>query len=314
MATAFPELARKQSATSTDVRISWQMMQLTVSLVPQRRPNSRKDTETRMVCPQLHEHTVPVDPDDPDGETVVVPVRVNEFYICPAGHKGTRGEMLSAREIPGATDDDEPTLVIVDKEAKAAAVGGDQPEKELNLIAVPRDQLDSYTRPDEAAVRVRLDKKPSATDRKLYAAYRALAADGEMAMVGTMTISGKRRLYVLSVWNDQLILESRIETADLAPPDELDVPDAGDAEIAPLVAKFREAMHSTMVDFDADDFRHDAKGALDALAAAVANGDAPPVTAGESGAGVDDLLAALDSVVQSTTKKKATKKDKAAAA
>lgn len=287
---AFPVLDKQQRAGATDVTLSWNMMAIRVALAPQRRPNAAKDTATRYVCPDQHDKPTPV----------------TEQLVCPDGHAHTRSEMLTAREM------EDGTLVIVDKTVKTEAVTGGQEEKELNLVAVPRDQLDRWTRPDEVAHRVRLEKKPSTTDRKLYRAYLELAADPEIVLVGTMVISGKRRMFSVERWNDQLLLQSRIETADLAPPDAVGdlLPAADDPEMTTLVSRLREAVGALTVDFDPDEFRHDAKAALDKVAASIASGDTPAVTtAGEAGS-ADDLLGALDGLIAQAkpAKKPAAKK------
>ncbi len=287
----FPSLSKPQGAEATDVALSWNMLGIRVALAPQRRPKSREDTQTRLVCPDKHD----------------TPTRVNERYICPDGHAHTRGEMLSAREL------EDGTLVVVDKEAKVEAITGGQAEKELDLIAVPRADLERWTRYDDSGMRVRLVKKHSSQEAVLYRVFLALTENADTALVGTMVISGKRRMWALEQWNGQLFLQSLIETSNLAPPDDIELPSLDEATEA-KVAKLAADLPKLAQPFDPARFAFDARTALDELAASVAeSGTSPSPLVTAPAASVEGLLDALDALVAATPKAKPARAKKAVA-
>lgn len=299
MGNAFPTLVKPQANTAASITLSWQMMSMRIAWAPQRASGTKGNGGGgRFACP------------DPAHDGAVA--FVGEKFVCADGHAYDKGEMLSAREVDGVA-------VLIDEDAKADAASGGTVKNEIDLIAVPRSQVEAFTRRDEGANRLRLVKDPSTTDRKLYRAYLGVAADPEFALVGVLNVRS-RKLYVLDVWQGQLMLQPLIQTAELAPPDDLsgEIAEA-DEQLEALTAKLREKMVSSIVDFDAESFYYDKRKALDDLAAATARGEAPTPVASPAATSVDDLMAALDATIAAATpatpaKKAAAPKKKAASA
>jgi hypothetical protein len=270
----FPTLLTPQRNEAAGLAISALGGLLNVKLdgAPIRRPKSRGEAGTKLLCP------------DPSHEA---PATVNERFVCADGHAHTRSEMLRGREL-----DDGTIVPIVDDGARVEAVTGGLPKGELSLNPHPADEVDAFTRPDGIALRLRLPRKHATADTDLYAALVALAADPRYRWVGPMVVGSTRRFWVLTVWHGQLLLEGRIETADLAPPDEVPAPAHPDVA-EKLAARAAEFVAELAEPFDPDVYRHDAKAAIDQLAAATdANLDtATPVQVAPS---VENLLGMLD--------------------
>lgn len=275
----FPVLAKAQSAEAADCTVTLGLLSLRVDAVAQKRPNSANEGGTRLVCHFKHDQPMPL----------------SQQYVCADGHSQTRSEALKAREM------EDGTLVYITEEARSAAVTGGIPDKELALTPHPAADIDQWTRPEGTGFRVRLGKKASSLDRELYTVLLNLAADDDVALVGIMKTSGTRRLWRLTVWQGQLFLEARIETGNLAPPDDLDLPAVNDK----LLAMARELRDELAEPFDPTVYAHDVKAAVDAAAAE---------SAAEGGTAVGAVSASVEGLLDSLGDALAAKRAEKAAA
>lgn len=248
------------------------LLNLTVDAIPVRRPNSKTDTATRLTCPDGHDQ----------------PTRVEQRYVCPDGHTNGRGALGQARELPDGT------LVAIDRQDRKAAVTGDLPRGVISIDVRPAAQVAAFTLPAGPTLRLRPQRDKTADDVMLYHAFLELASNSEWALVGPMSNGDTRHLWWVRAWNGQLLVEARVETAELAPPD--DIPFPADTEKAAwLAATAAELAVGMLADFEPDEYRHDAEAAIDALARQSAT--TAPAAAKSSAPTVDSLIGQMEDMI-----------------
>lgn len=254
--TEVPVPAIRQRAFATGVSFSlFGLMNVALDVVPQKVPNAAKGKSFRLACPTC------------TGS-------VSQFYACADGHGRADGmsftevDLIRAREVDGVL------VPFTDEEVAAVREAG---EVSAMTIAIhPAAQVEAATRVGEAGYRLRPGKKAKATEQQVYGVLRALAADPELAFVGTLLLpKTSEKVYRITVWNDQLVMHELIRPEMVAPAD--DVSDAVAPD--PLVAQAQEMAKLVVTEFEAAQY-HD--GAVDRLAAALeakATGETPVVAA-----------------------------------
>lgn len=277
----FPQLEKPQGAEIGGLTLALGLFTVKVDAVALRRPNSKNEAGGKMICGHPHD----------------APTPVKEYYICADDHRNTRGTCGKARLLDGV-------LVPLDPGAKIEAVTGGLRANELALTPHPAGEVEAWTRPEGAGYRLRLQKDAATSESSAYATLLDLASDPDTVLCGPMVVGSTRRFWVLREWQGQLYIEARIETADLAPPDVQALPEP----IEKLVATARMVRDAMLEPFDPALHRHDAKAAVDKLAAAVLANPGAVVTAAavDETTSVEGLLAGLeDMLAKQRTKKNA---------
>lgn len=265
----------QRSNSGTGFVMSIGLLTMRVDLSPIRKPNSRGAGGFKMVCPHPDHDYGTV------GCTVELPA---QRYICQddPSHSSEfddlpgypAGEMAKARLVeidpPSGDDDTAETAevwVTADAEDIAEARTGGMETGGIDLAVHPAWQIDALCRPGDHQMRVRpakIKSKVSSKDLEVYAVVTAaLEKSPHLALVGSMVVREKRRVYRLSVWGTQLLLTELHTPADLAERDVLDASDLADSDIDML----RDILAQLTVDFDEDRHRYDVEEAVAALMA-----------------------------------------------
>lgn len=281
-----------QRAAATGVRLNIGLMSAEFDLAPARVPNLSKRGATSLVCL--------------DGEK---PARVEQYYICSDGHRHREGEL--GRAYIGTNGDSEKIVPLTPDDVVAIKCG-DATDKNIDLTVHPADQVESSTVGDETFYRVRPPKKAGVKQREIYGLLSAMASDETYAIVGRLRLRDSVRLYRLRNFRGQLCLQSLVNPNDLAPNEDIDVPELNES----LVAQGKLLVESMATDFDAAEYDRDIEAAMATIVEArekdpVATGAAPAAAAATK-SDIEDLLSAsLDNVVKinkGRTKKPTTKR------
>lgn len=180
--------------------VSFQLGLLTVlaDVVPVRRTGSAKAASFVNICPEC-----------------VEPTRPKQQYVCEHGH-GPYGptDLVKAR-------DTEDGLRRFSAEEVSAVRESEVPAGVMTLNVCPAAELEAATRPSEQSYRLRLGKK---SQPGAYVLLRALASNPDVGLYGVCKLNGRvaPTPYRLTVWRDQLVIQSLIRPADVAEGEEIE--------------------------------------------------------------------------------------------
>lgn len=270
-----------QRAVASEVSFNIGLMSAQFDIVPARRTNLGKETETHFICPEPHDPLA----------------RVSIEYVCDDGHRHKESELVKAYF--GADDDGDKITPVTDEDLKLLRCGSLE-EKNLDLHVHPVAQVESTMIPDESAYRVRPPRKAGAKQRELYSLLLLMASDPKYALLGELRFRDGRKLYRLRAFRGQLTLQSLIHPNDLAPVDEIDAPELEKAKVAGA----KQLLEASVTDFTADAYGFDYKPILDELIAR--REDAPVCPVVPINAETSDLMATLEASVKKARKKVAT--------
>lgn len=268
-------VASKQRAVASGLQVQLGLMTLIVDAVPVRRPNLTKSGFSfRAPCG----------------------TRVSQAYVCTCGEKHgpfKEDELGHGRDVDG-------TFVAVTTEEYDTAMGAAIPKGEWGLSVYPADQVETLTRPDESAYRLRATK---GTVGKVYGVLLAAAADPRYALVGEINLKGAQKPYRLTVWGGMLVAQSIIRPDDLSVPEGIEA-DAPDARTAKLL---EQLLKGELAKFTSDTFRNIRAERLDALDEAKRTGETAVVS---SLAAVPeaDIVSLLEASLSKAQERKAPRK------
>ncbi len=258
---------KQQRATKSDVTFSlFGIMTMIADVVPVRRSGAAGAVQLKSICLECPE-----------------PHLVHQQYICtvqPEHGPWTQDQLTrKAKEQAGS-------LVEVDAGALAITVAESLPDSEsMSFLVRDAASVERMTRPDELAYRIR--PKAKKTRSAIYSMLEALLADGRFALIGSLCVKGTARQYRLTTWNDQLVLQSLILSADLAPADEIETTEV-EPKLLDMALQFATDECSEYSEEDGRNLRAE-------LVAAAVSGAGPgtPVLT-KAPVGNDDLLALLE--------------------
>lgn len=213
----------------------------TADLVPVRRSSKADDFIT--LCPDCTE-----------------PHQLGTRYVCEVEGHGpyARNEVRVGKQLP-----DKRVVRVTDDEV-AGAKGITIDKGAISLAAYNAKGVEAFTRPGEAAFRLR-PKKAS----EVYDLLREIAADRNIALVGELaTGDTTQKLYRVELWNGQLVLQELLRPDDVAPADEISHATTGNPRALELA---RELLQTSVQDFDPVAHRNLTRERLEALTAAKAN-------------------------------------------
>lgn len=235
-------VAPKQRAVASGMVIQLGMLTLIVDAVPVRRPNLSKSGFS-FRAPQCG-------------------TRVSQAYVCTCPDKHgpyKEDELGRGRDVDG-------TFVAVSAEEYETAMAAAIPKGEWALSVYPADQIETLTRPDESAYRLRATK---GTSTKVYGVLLAAAADPRYALVGEINLKGAQKPYRLTAWKTMLVAQSIIRPDDLSVPEGIDA-EAPDTRTTKLL---EQLLKGELKKFTADTFRNTRAERLEALDAAKRTGE-----------------------------------------
>lgn len=202
----------EQRSIASNVRASlFGVLNLFLDVVPQNRPGSSNETGLKMLA------------NEPDGL-----VTVEQRYVSPSGAVYRPHELVRGREV----EDDEGNVswVQVSKEEQAAMKTGGLDQNVIDFKVHPAPEIDATCRVGEKGYRLRpgrtgsgKKKKIAKPDNDLYVIIRELVEQtwDQFRFVGSLRLRDNRQIYMLDLWNDQLMLTELITDTDLAVPDKV---------------------------------------------------------------------------------------------
>lgn len=251
----------EQKSIASNVRASlFGVLNLFVDVVPQKRPGSSNETGLKMLA------------NEPDGL-----VKVEQRYVSPSGAVYRPHELVKGREVEN--EDGDTSWVQVTKEEQAAMNTGGLDQNMIDFKVHPASEIDATCRVGEKGYRLRpgragsaKKKKVSKPDNDLYVIIRELVEQtwDRFRFVGSLRLRDNRQVYMLDLWNDQLMLTELVTDADLAVPDQI----TGLVQAEAVTAAIMKA-ESMCEPWDAGVHRWDALQALNELVESKQSGVEP---------------------------------------
>lgn len=215
------------------------MIAMPVDAVPVRVPNVGESTSLKSLCMECEK-----------------PHLLSQKYVSEVCKAPPRREGELTRKARQLDDDTLVELTAEEIEYLASGLA----DNELKLRVVPAMEMLGQTLPDGTAYRLRPKKKGTPVD--VYAFMRALARNVNYALVGRMKLKGHEKLFRLTVWRGQLLLQGFINPEDIAEGELIDA-DVDEATLAMgqrLLAELADSI-------DEEEFRDHRKDRLAAIVA-----------------------------------------------
>lgn len=264
-----PVAPARQRAFASDVGFSIGVMTVQLDVVSQGLPNAKAATTFSLACPV-------------DGAPVRQHYRCEDDHTNPDGTPFTEADLHRARVVDGQRH------AVTSDQIKEVTSSGRVGAVEFRVH--PAAQVEAATRHGGSGYRLRPPKKSSPQVAQVYAVLLHLAQRSDLAIIGEMELPRTGpKLYRLSHFHDQLMLDELVRPDELAPVDDVD------ASAAPELLAMAEKLAETLVaDFDAGDYRNTARDRAAALDERLRNGETVEPGGEAAPAGpASDLMAAL---------------------
>lgn len=280
------EAAITKRAFLKDLRIQFGVMEATGTLYTPLVANAKKGEQFRKVCPV----------DALQGDAVPVAQR----YVCTE-HEDHG--LFEPSECQSAKEVSKDELVLVDKDAiRAAKEASDLPKNTLVLTSHDAASVEPYLVHTGSTYVFSVD-----SDSQFYAIMHRILADdsgyvntdtGPKILMGEMVVRGDEKVFRLSKWNGQIVLQ------EIARPEDVDrFPDASREADDKLVVLTRTLVDANTEEFNAGEYRKTVRDRYAALVEAA--GDGIPVTSGPAKRkeSTDDLAAMLEAAIAASAAK-----------
>lgn len=261
----------RQRSFASDVGFSIGVMTVQLDVVSQGVPNAKAATAFSLACPIDHGG-------------------VRQHYACDNGHIREDGSPFTEADLARVRVIDGERYPVTKDQIAEVTTSGTVGSVEFRIH--PAHQVDAATRHGGAGYRLRPPRKSSAQVAEVYAVLLHLARRSDLAIVGELAMGRTgSKLYRLSHFDGQLMLDELIRPDELAPVDDIDV--AARDELLAMADKLADTL---VADFDPSDYRNTAKERAVALDERLRSGEAAtqPTATPAPAAASSDLMAALE--------------------
>lgn len=271
----------KRKAYVGDYRIKFGVMEAIGNLYSRTKPK-KKDTQTHLACP-VH------------GESGAA-VRMRQAYLCTVDDSKEHGDFTISECLHGQYVDD--AFVLIDHEARAAAKADtDLPDKVLELVAHPADEIGPWLAQSGHSYLFEPKGAASILNSVLLEIMNddgtVDTEDGRVFLVGQTLIRGEERMVVLGLWNGRVTVNEVERPENLIPLPRLDIETTEDR----VVELTRTLIASSTEPFDPAAYANKQRQRI--LDAITTDGDGPEPKARKKKENTEDLIAMLEASIAS---------------